>query len=104
MLSILYNVPDNGLHKWSFFERTIKILEKEEDVCVSHIVLQLTRNLSGTFDLVQVVGSADVLGNPIHFVRTLGSGMWDFVSTPARSLKQVRAITVHLFWSICDSL
>ncbi|KAG0604647.1 hypothetical protein M758_10G186100 [Ceratodon purpureus] len=39
-------------------------------------------------EIYKVVGSADVLGNPIHFVRTLGSGMWDFVSTPAKSLKQ----------------
>ena len=47
--------------------------------------------------LMQVLGSADVLGNPIHFVRTLGSGMWDFVSTPARSFKQVGFPCIHTF-------
>lgn len=66
--------------------------------------VQFMRNISGTFEPVQVVGSADVLGNPIHFVRTLGSGMWDFVSTPAKSLKQVRSITVYLFRLKCDRL
>uniref|UniRef100_A0A7I4B673 Uncharacterized protein n=1 Tax=Physcomitrium patens TaxID=3218 RepID=A0A7I4B673_PHYPA len=50
----------------------------------------ITRHYTRQFlqEIYKVVGSADVLGNPIHFVRTLGSGMWDFVSTPAKSLKQ----------------
>lgn len=35
-----------------------------------------------------VLGSVDFLGNPMSFMHSLGSGMWDFVSAPAVSLLQ----------------
>lgn len=38
----------------------------------------------------KVLGSADFLGNPMGFLASLGSGMWDFVATPATSLAQRR--------------
>ncbi|GAQ80498.1 Vacuolar protein sorting-associated protein [Klebsormidium nitens] len=36
----------------------------------------------------KVLGSADFLGNPVGFFQSVGSGLWDFVTTPATSLAQ----------------
>eukprot|EP00850_Spirogloea_muscicola_P020895 SM000230S07331 [mRNA] locus=s230:2545:20707:+ [translate_table: standard] len=42
----------------------------------------------------QILGSADFLGNPINFLGTLGSGLWDFLAFPvvglARSPQEFR--------------
>eukprot|EP00850_Spirogloea_muscicola_P003009 SM000012S25271 [mRNA] locus=s12:33265:51265:+ [translate_table: standard] len=42
----------------------------------------------------QILGSADFLGNPINFLATLGSGLWDFLAFPvvglARSPQEFR--------------
>ena len=45
--------------------------------------------------MVQVLGSADFLGNPMSFMASLGSGMWDFVATPAVSLAQHPQDVIH---------
>ncbi|KAJ7542559.1 hypothetical protein O6H91_09G000500 [Diphasiastrum complanatum] len=45
-----------------------------------------TRQLLHEF--YKVLGSADVFGNPMGFLRSLGMGVWDFFSSPARSIGQ----------------
>ncbi|EFJ34124.1 hypothetical protein SELMODRAFT_439148 [Selaginella moellendorffii] len=50
-------------------------------------------------ELYKVLGSADVFGNPMSFLRSLGSGVWDFVYAPATSIRQnpgqiVQGVTV----------
>ena len=35
-----------------------------------------------------MLGSADVLGSPINFMRTLGTGVYDFFNEPAVAWKE----------------
>ena len=41
---------------------------------------------------LQVFGSAGVIGNPMGFARSLGLGLRDFLSMPARSVLQVHSL------------
>eukprot|EP00850_Spirogloea_muscicola_P014797 SM000108S14241 [mRNA] locus=s108:273586:291541:- [translate_table: standard] len=63
-------------------------LEALRDMVGRHYVRQL---LQVSY---QILGSADFLGNPINFLATLGSGLWDFLAFPvvglARSPQEFR--------------
>lgn len=42
---------------------------------------------------MQVFGSAGVIGNPMGFARSLGLGIRDFLSVPARGILQVKGLS-----------
>ncbi|CAM6098991.1 unnamed protein product [Calypogeia fissa] len=56
------------------------------DVIRGMITRHYTRQLLQ--EVYKVLGSADVFGNPVGFIRSMASGMWEFVSAPTRSSVQ----------------
>ncbi|KAG6546751.1 hypothetical protein Mapa_011940 [Marchantia paleacea] len=56
------------------------------DVIWGMITRHYTRQLLQ--EVYKVLGSADVFGNPVGFVRSMASGVWEFVSAPATSIVQ----------------
>ncbi|KAJ4847163.1 hypothetical protein Tsubulata_009134 [Turnera subulata] len=56
--------------------------ESMQDILIRHYTRQLLH------EIYKVFGSAGVIGNPLGFARTLGLGIRDFLSVPARSVLQ----------------
>ncbi|KAL3675991.1 hypothetical protein R1sor_025939 [Riccia sorocarpa] len=56
------------------------------DVIWGMITRHYTRQL--LHEVYKVLGSADVFGNPVGFIRSVASGVWEFVSAPATSIVQ----------------
>ncbi|KAJ6753416.1 VACUOLAR PROTEIN SORTING-ASSOCIATED PROTEIN VPS13 [Salix purpurea] len=56
--------------------------ESMQDILIRHYTRQLLH------EMYKVFGSAGVIGNPMGFARSLGLGIRDFLSVPARSFLQ----------------
>lgn len=54
------------------------LTNKFSSLFISHVIINM-----------QVFGSAGVIGNPMGFIRSVGLGIKDFLSAPARSVLQV---------------
>uniref|UniRef100_F6I5I0 Vacuolar protein sorting-associated protein 13 VPS13 adaptor binding domain-containing protein n=1 Tax=Vitis vinifera TaxID=29760 RepID=F6I5I0_VITVI len=57
-------------------------LESIEEILTRHYTRQLLH------EMYKVFGSAGVIGNPVGFIRSVGLGIKDFLSAPARSVLQ----------------
>lgn len=53
---------------------------------------------------LQVFGSAGVIGNPMGFARSVGLGIKDFLSVPARSVFQVDKCFQYLMHALLAEL
>ncbi|KAF2317615.1 hypothetical protein GH714_025588 [Hevea brasiliensis] len=60
--------------------------ESMQDILLRHYSRQLLH------EMYKVFGSAGVIGNPMGFARSLGLGIRDFLSVPARSVLQVKGM------------
>ncbi|KAF3432303.1 hypothetical protein FNV43_RR27043 [Rhamnella rubrinervis] len=60
----------------------ITSLESMQEILIRHYTRQLLH------EMYKVFGSAGVIGNPMGFARSLGLGIRDFLSVPARSIFQ----------------
>lgn len=56
--------------------------ESIQEILLRHYIRQLLH------EMYKVLGSAGVIGNPMGFARSLGLGIRDFLSVPARNLNQ----------------
>jgi len=54
------------------------------DQLVSMIVKNFTRQ--GVFQFYKLIGSSDMIGNPVGFVNKLGSGVYEFFNEPKKGL------------------
>ena len=63
---------------------------------VIHHLLQTKQSFSGSqLCILQVFGSAGVIGNPMGFARSLGVGIRDFLSVPAKSILKVMKFFIN---------
>lgn len=79
LLTTFANVSDAPL---SFKELVIENVFETEMVILDKIIKNLVRQ--GIFQFYKLIGSSDVIGNPVGFVNKLGSGVVEFFSEPTK--------------------
>lgn len=82
-LMALADVEGARIHLKQFrIEHQMASWESMQDILIRHYTRQLLH------EMYKVFGSAGVIGNPMGFARSLGLGIRDFLSVPARSFLQ----------------
>ncbi|XP_070683489.1 intermembrane lipid transfer protein VPS13-like [Malus domestica] len=80
-LTALADVEGARIHlKQLTITHQIASLESLQEILVRHYTRQLLH------EMYKVFGSAGVIGNPLGFTRSMGLGIRDFLSVPARSI------------------
>ncbi|CAK7357552.1 unnamed protein product [Dovyalis caffra] len=83
-LMALADVEGARIHlKQLRIEHQMASWESMQDILIRHYTRQLLH------EMYKVFGSAGVIGNPMGFARSLGLGIRDFLSVPARSFLQL---------------
>jgi hypothetical protein len=54
------------------------------------LVKQITKNYTrqAIFQFYNLIGSSDIIGNPVGLVDKLGTGVYEFISEPTKGLLQ----------------
>jgi len=52
------------------------------------LVKQITKNYTrqAIFQFYKLIGSSDIIGNPVGLVDKLGTGVYEFISEPTKGL------------------
>ena len=81
LLTSFANVSDVPL---SFKELVIENVFQTYTEVLDKLMKNLIRQ--GVFQLYKLIGSSDILGNPVGFVNKLGTGVIEFFSEPTKGL------------------
>ena len=84
MYTLLSGVASISNSPLSFKELIILDVFASQDALVS----QITKNYSqqAIFQFYKLLGSSDIIGNPVGLVDKLGTGVFEFVSEPTKGL------------------
>lgn len=63
------------------------VFQSRDEICAT---LQAHYTSNFLFQLYKIIGSVDIIGNPLSFASSLGTGMIDFFYEPAQGLIKVR--------------
>ncbi|CAI2359786.1 unnamed protein product [Moneuplotes crassus] len=88
VLTILYTVATTiatvSDAPLSFSELVITNIFQSQSALISSLTKNYTRQ--GIFQFYKLIGSSDLLGNPVGFVDKLGSGVFEFFNEPRKGL------------------
>lgn len=82
--SVLANVASISNSNLSFSELVMTDLFVSKDVLMNTLVKNYSRQAIMQF--YKLIGSSDIIGNPVGLVNKLGTGVYEFVSEPTKGL------------------
>lgn len=82
--SVLANVASISNSNLSFSELVMTDLFVSQDVLMNTLVKNYSRQAIMQF--YKLIGSSDIIGNPVGLVNKLGTGVYEFVSEPTKGL------------------